>query len=93
MSRLVVRDPEIVKELMITNHESLKRPQISDKIASVVAGKGLLIQRGEKWTIERRTATPFFHQDALKVSYESKSLKRLHYYTFRVVERFVEKEY
>jgi cytochrome P450 len=65
MTRLVVRDPEIVKELMITNHESLTRSELH-QFFSVVIGKGLLSLGGEKWILERRTINPFFHQDALK---------------------------
>jgi len=46
LTRLVVRDPEIVKELSITNHESLTRPEL--QIFSVVVGRGLLSLEGEK---------------------------------------------
>lgn len=67
LTRLVVRDPEVVKELIITNHESMTRAWPDLQIFSVIVGKGLLSLVGEKWILERRTLSPFFHQDVLKV--------------------------
>lgn len=74
LTRLVVRDPEIVKELIITNHESLTRAGVQagvQNLFSTVVGKGLLSLVGEKWTLERRTINPFFHQDMLKAMVEA----------------------
>lgn len=65
-TRLVVRDPEIAKEVFITNHASLGR-YLDDSFVARILGNGLLLLVGEKWTIERRIISPFFHQDALKV--------------------------
>ena len=73
-TRLAVGDPDVVKELLITNHESLIRAPLDEKIVSELLGKGLLSQLGEKWIKERRTLNPFFHQDALKVRYITKSV-------------------
>ena len=73
-TRLAVGDPDVVKELLITNHESLIRAPLDEKIVSELLGKGLLSQLGEKWIKERRTLHPFFHQDALKVRYITKSV-------------------
>lgn len=66
MTRLAVRDPEIVKELMITNHDALKRSEYNTTVSQVL-GRGVLTSLGEKWITERRILNPFFHQDALKV--------------------------
>jgi cytochrome P450 len=66
-TRLVVRDPEIAKEVFITNHAALSRFLPADTFLPRLLGKGLLINTGEKWVTERRTINPFFHHDALKV--------------------------
>lgn len=71
MTRLVVRDPEIGRELFINNHESLTRSEPDNSIMSQVLGKGLLTVQGQKWITERRTLTPFFHLDALKAMVEA----------------------
>ncbi|KAG0605545.1 hypothetical protein M758_9G067300 [Ceratodon purpureus] len=65
-SRLVVRDPEIAKEVFITNHASMRRILPEDPFLTRLIGKGVLLHTGEKWVIERRTISPFFHHDALK---------------------------
>lgn len=66
ITRLAVRDPKIVKELMVSNHESLTRLQSESQFLAEVVGKGLLTQVGEKWASERRTLGPFFHQKSLE---------------------------
>lgn len=63
-----------MKELLITNHESLIRAPLDERIVSELLDKGLLSQLDEKWIKERRTLHPFFHLDALKVRYITKSV-------------------
>lgn len=67
-TRLVVRDPEIAKEVFINNHAHLKCAHPVDTfLTKGLLGKGLVVLMGEKWATERRAINPFFHQDALKV--------------------------
>jgi len=66
-TRLVVRDPEIAKELFFSNSASLQWNPSRYWFAPLIVGKGMLTQAGEKWATERRIIGPFFHQDALKV--------------------------
>jgi hypothetical protein len=66
--RLCVRDPEIAKEVFVTNHAHLLCAHpVNGFLTKGLVGKGLVILFGEKWATERRTINPFFHQDALKV--------------------------
>jgi len=67
VTRIVVRDPEIAKEVFVNNHKFLKRFFLEEMIIKQVLGAGLGSLFGEKWSTERRALTPFFHQDALKV--------------------------
>lgn len=62
-----MRDAETAKEVFVTNHGSLKRIDIEETITSLVVGRGLFTLMGDKWAMERKILTPFFHQDALKV--------------------------
>ena len=73
-TRLAVGDRNVVKELLITNHESLIRAPLDERIVSELLGKELLSQLGEKWIKERCILHPFFHLDALKVRYITKSV-------------------
>jgi len=66
-TRLVVRDPEIMRELLLINSASLKWNPSRLWFGSLFLGKGMLFQGGEKWATERRVINPFFHPDALKV--------------------------
>ncbi|KAG0563350.1 hypothetical protein KC19_8G023700 [Ceratodon purpureus] len=65
-ARYVMRDAETAKEVFVTNHGSLKRIDIEETITSLVVGRGLFTLMGDKWAMERKILTPFFHQDALK---------------------------
>lgn len=71
----MVRDPEIAKEVFITNHASMRRILPEDPFLTRLIGKGVLLHTGEKWVIERRTISPFFHHDALKVRYTTLRLE------------------
>jgi len=66
-TRLVVRDPEIARELFISNYTSMRWSASKNWFSYLLLGKGISMQVGEKWSIERRVLHPFFHQNSLKV--------------------------
>lgn len=77
--RLCVRDPELAKEVFVTNHAHLLCAHPVDGfLTKGLVGKGLVILFGEKWATEWRTINPFFHQDALKVlkRYTSRDIRQ-----------------
>ena len=66
-TRLVFRDPEIVKEMLSLKPDFLMRSELEKYVTELIVGKGLLSEVGEKCVTARRTLNPFFHQEALKV--------------------------
>lgn len=66
-TRLVIRDPEIAREVFYTNHPSLGRYLPEDDFLFQILGTGLVTSMGEKWQTERKTINPFFNHDGLKV--------------------------
>lgn len=71
MTKLVVRDPEILKELLITNHNSLERVELENMLIQQVIGPGLMNQEGEKWSSVRRMINPSFNQHTVKTMVEA----------------------
>lgn len=66
-TRLVFRDPEVVKEVLSLKPDSIMRSELEKYVTELIVGKGLLSEVGETWVTARRTLNPFFHQEALKV--------------------------
>jgi hypothetical protein len=71
-TRLVVKEPEIAKIMFAAKYEDLKRSEIDNLLTSLIIGTGLFHWFGPKWAIERQTLNPFFHQQALKVIFNTK---------------------
>jgi cytochrome P450 len=67
-TRLVVKEPEIAKVVFGAKHEDFKRSEIENLLAALIMGNGLFHWFGPKWTKERQTLNPFFHNEALKVN-------------------------
>lgn len=65
-TRLVVREPEFVKEVLMTQSDSFRRTDIEKYVVGQVTGNGIFIIDGPKWYMERHTLNPFFRQTALK---------------------------
>ncbi|MEG2359523.1 cytochrome P450 [Acinetobacter sp.] len=57
---VVVCDPALARELLVTNHSSLIRWERGIRVFAQLHGSSVLIAEGEKWTQKRRSLQPYF---------------------------------
>eukprot|EP01018_Ginkgo_biloba_P017025 Gb_01907 [translate_table: standard] len=67
--RLVIPDPELIKELLATKfgHHQKPPPTVQSK---QLTGDGLIAVEGEKWVAQRRLLSPAFHAETIKLIVE-----------------------
>ena len=65
--RLIVMDPEMMKEILSNNLGHFQKPYISPLIFSLT--RGLTTLEGEEWAKHRRIINPAFHLEKLKVCF------------------------
>jgi cytochrome P450 len=63
--RLVIPQPELIKELLCHKFEQYEKPEPIPQIRQL-CGDGLANSQGEKWARQRRFLSPAFHAEALK---------------------------
>lgn len=65
-TRLVVRDPEMAKEVLFNRMGWYERSPLDLHIFSQVIGKGMFVVKGEEWEMQRRMLNPCFSNESLK---------------------------
>ncbi|KAG0605431.1 hypothetical protein M758_9G058500 [Ceratodon purpureus] len=70
-TRLVVRDPEIAKEVLSNKMGFFERSPLELYVFSHVIGNGVFAVKGKEWAFQRRILNPFFSQESLKAMVES----------------------
>lgn len=63
--RLVVPQPELIRELLCLKFEQYEKPEPIPQLRQL-SGDGLANSRGEKWARQRRLLSPAFHAETLK---------------------------
>jgi cytochrome P450 len=58
--QIVVTDPTLVRELLVTHHEALHRWERGMQVMSQVHGNSVLIAEGEPWRLKRHALQPSF---------------------------------
>jgi len=67
-ARLAVFQPELIKEILSTEHRySYGKSHLQQKGNQDFIGKGLLMVNEEAWAHQRRIVAPAFHTEKLKV--------------------------
>ncbi len=64
--QLVVADPQLVRELLVTNHDALIRWERGIGIFSYLQGNSVLIAEAPQWTAKRHALQPAFAPKAVK---------------------------
>ena len=64
--RLVIPQPELIRELLCQKFEQFEKPEPFPQLRQL-SGDGLANSQGEKWARQRRLLRPAFHAEALKV--------------------------
>ncbi|XP_057865299.2 cytochrome P450 CYP72A616 [Cryptomeria japonica] len=64
-ARIVVGDPEIMKQILSNKFGHYQKPMISIQLKRLT-GDGLVRTNGEKWARQRRLLNPAFHLESLK---------------------------
>ena len=58
--QVIVSEPELVRELLVTNHEALIRWERGIKVFSQIHGRSVLTAEGEPWRTRRAALQPAF---------------------------------
>jgi len=66
--RLTVADPNLIREIFSTNSESYEKYE-SHPLVRKLEGNGLISLKGDLWAHRRKTISPIFHLENLKVSH------------------------
>ncbi|KAK1265496.1 Cytochrome P450 [Acorus gramineus] len=65
-ARLAVADPDLIREIFVSKSEFYERYE-SHPLVRQLEGEGLVSLRGEKWAHHRKTISPTFHMENLKL--------------------------
>lgn len=63
--RLIVKDPEMMKEVLMNKVGSFEKPPLSPLILKLT--RGLTTLKGKEWAKHKRIINPAFHLERLKV--------------------------
>jgi cytochrome P450 len=63
---VVVADPELVRELLVANHDALVRWERGIHVFAQVHGHSVLVAEGEAWRNKRHALQPSFHPKAVQ---------------------------
>jgi cytochrome P450 len=64
--QVMVTDPQLVRELLVSHHDSLIRWERGMRVFSQVQGHSTLTAEGEAWRMKRRTLHPSFSAKAVQ---------------------------
>ena len=66
--RVVVTEPELIREVLSTKRVlSYGKSFVQQRCCEHFLGRGLVMANGEAWARQRRTLSPAFHHERLKV--------------------------
>ena len=63
---VVVADPELARELLVTHHDSLIRWERGMRVFGQIQGRGVFIAEGESWRAKRHALQPSFQPRAVQ---------------------------
>lgn len=77
--RLVIKDPELMKEVLSNKLGNFQKPPLNPLI--LILSRGLASLEGEKWANRRRMINPAFHLEKLKVQFWHPQSASLHLFS------------